>query len=180
MVYIRQAGVALIMAVGLAVTGATAGCGLLPLPAVEAGQSDDSDFPYPTEGRPEQIAIDHNSFEAEHVGHTADNGQFFLTTPFEPGGRSFVALYLFDHDGRFLKAKIDPFDKGIYQRRLKDLGKVTFDRIVVEPFEVEQFNQTFGLVVDEPTSSDEIWWVTAEPGNYMAFAEPWDLGEYDT
>ncbi|GGN50343.1 hypothetical protein GCM10010109_89430 [Actinoplanes campanulatus] len=79
-------------------TGATAGCGL-PLPAIESGRSDNFSFPYPTEGRPERIAIDHNTFEAENVGHTADGGQFFLTTPFEPGGRSFVALYLFDRDG---------------------------------------------------------------------------------
>ncbi|WP_203833353.1 hypothetical protein [Actinoplanes regularis] len=167
------------MTVALGVTGVTAGCGR-PLSAVERGQSDDFAFPYPAEGRPERIAIDHNTFEAEHVGHTPDGGQFFLTTPFEPGGRRFVALYLFDRDGRFVTAEIDPFDKELYQRRLKSLGKMTFNRIVVEPFEVEQLGQTFGLVVDEPTTSDEICWVTAEPGDYMAFAEPWDLGAYDT
>ncbi|GIE91485.1 hypothetical protein [Actinoplanes regularis] len=179
MVYGWRTGLALSMMVALGVVSVTAGCGL-PLPAVERAESDGFAFPYPTEGRPERIAIDHNTFEAEHVGHTADGGQFFLTTPFEPAGRRFVALYLFDRVGRFVRAEIDPFDKDLYQRRLKNLGKVTFDRIVVEPFEVEKFGQTFGLVVDEPTASDEIWWVTAEPGDYMAFAEPWDLGTYDT
>ncbi|GGN50346.1 hypothetical protein FHR83_009173 [Actinoplanes campanulatus] len=57
---------------------------------------------------------------------------------------------------------------------------MTFDRIVVEPFEVERFSQTFGLIIDEPTTHGELWWVTAEPGNYMAIAPPWNLGEYET
>jgi hypothetical protein len=33
------------------------------------------------------------------------------------------------------------------------------------------------------TSPDDIlgrYRVTAEPGDYMAFSPPWDLGEYDT
>jgi hypothetical protein len=36
-------------------------------------------------GRPTRIAIDHDDYHAEHVGHTADGRQSFLTTPFEPG-----------------------------------------------------------------------------------------------
>jgi len=149
----------------------------------------------PAGGRPTRIAIDHNEFEAKHIGHTADGRQFFLTTPFDPGtdgaddGGEFVALYLFDRDGRFLEAKIDAFGsreqmdsaaaEAMYDTRLKDLGKVTFDRIEIEPFAVERFGTTFGLIVHEP-DEDGTWWVTAEPGDYMAFSEPWDLGEYDT
>ncbi|RAK29757.1 hypothetical protein B0I29_11783 [Actinoplanes lutulentus] len=163
----------------LAAAGFMGGCGF-PLPDAESGQAEDSSFDYPLEGRPERIAIDQNDYEAKHVGHTADGGQFFLTTPSDFGGRGFVALYLFDSDGRFVEAKIDLFAEELYQRRLKELDGVTFDRIVVEPFEVERFNQTFGLITDEPEAGDEIWWVTAEPGDYMAFSPPWDLGEYDT
>jgi len=42
------------------------------------------------------------------IGRTADGGQFILTTPFEPAirgqaGSEFVALYLFDENGRLLK-----------------------------------------------------------------------------
>ncbi|WP_433834300.1 hypothetical protein ACQP2E_17205 [Actinoplanes sp. CA-015351] len=179
MVFSRQPKLVLVMTTVLAVAGLMGGCGF-PLPAGESARSEGATFDYPLEGRPERIAIDQNDFEAKHVGHTADGGQFFLTTPSEPGNRSFVALYLFDRDGRFVEAKIDLFAEETYQRRLKELDRATFDRIVVEPFQVERFNQTFGLITDEPEASDEIWWVTAEPGDYMAFSPPWDLGEYDT
>jgi hypothetical protein len=146
-------------------------------------------------GRPIRIAINHNAFEARHVGHTADGRQFFLTRPFDPGtdgaddARDFVALYLFEEKGQFLDAEIDAIDgangttaasRKIYQNRLKELGKVTFDRIEVEPFAVKRFGTTFGLIVDAPENKDDIWWVTAEPGDYMAFSAPWDSGEYDT
>jgi hypothetical protein len=50
----------------------------------------------------------------------------------------------------------------------------------VEPFAVKRFGTTFGLIVDAPENKDDIWWVTAEPGDYMAFSAPWDSGEYDT
>jgi hypothetical protein len=80
------------------------------------------------DGRPIRIAIDHDDYRAEHVGHTADGRQFFLTTPFEPGthgndGQEFVALYLFDAAGRFQEARID------------------------------QFGTTFGLIIREPETA---------------------------
>lgn len=148
-----------------------------------------------SDGPPKMIAIDHDDYHAEHVGHTADGRQFFLTTPFEPaiGGRNgseFVALYLFNAEGELLEAKIDDFGpratldekkrRQVYDQRLKDLGEVTFDRIEVAPFAVERFGTTFGLVLREPEDEDDPWAVEAQPGNYMAFFEPWNSGQYDT
>lgn len=52
-----------------------------------------------SQGQPALIAINHDGYHAEQVGRTPDGRQFFLTTPFEPGGREFVALYLFDAAG---------------------------------------------------------------------------------
>jgi hypothetical protein len=49
----------LVMAAGLAVTNVAAGCAR-PSLATESGRSGDFSFPYPTEGRPERIAIDHD------------------------------------------------------------------------------------------------------------------------
>ncbi|MFG3702225.1 hypothetical protein ACGF5C_30685 [Micromonospora sp. NPDC047620] len=148
------------------------------------------------DGPPRRLAINHDDYHAEHVGRTADGRQFFLTTPFEPairgedGGQEFVALYLFDADGRFLEARIDAFGprvrmdrtarRAAYDARLEELGEVTFTRIEVEPFAVNRFGTTFGLVPREPEDDDDVWWVTLEPGDYMAFTEPWDSGEYDT
>ncbi|WP_229632124.1 hypothetical protein [Pseudoduganella violaceinigra] len=150
-----------------------------------------SDDPSP----PELIAIDHDDYHAAFVGTTADGRQFFLTTPFEPavGGRDgeeFLALYLFDADGMLLDAKIDrcgsraTMDRSarqsLQQKRLADLGPVTYQRIEIAPFAVEKFGTTFGLVLRAPEDEDDVWAVEAQPGNYMAFFEPWDSGQYDT
>lgn len=147
------------------------------------------------EGAPELVAIDPDDYHAEHVGRTADGRQFFLTTPFEPGfagraGGEFIALYLFDAAGQLIESKIDELgpratvDEGAaresYERRLHELGEVTLERIVVAPFAVERFGTTFGLVLRVPDDDGDRWAVEAQPGNYMAFFEPWDSGVYDT
>lgn len=141
-------------------------------------------------GEPTLIAIEHDDYHAQYVGRTADGRQFFLTTPFEPTRNEFVALYTFDPEGRLLEAVIDEFGprdrmdrrlrKDTYQRRLDELGPVTFERIEVAPFAVERFGLTFGLVVRTPEDAGDVWAVEVQPGNYMAFFEPWDSGDYDT
>jgi hypothetical protein len=146
-------------------------------------------------GCPELIAIDHDDYHAEHVGHTFDGRQFFLTTPFVPAigshkGSEYVALFLFDGEGNLLDAKIDDFGprdtlddaqrRHCFEQRLSELGVVTFDRIEVKPFGIERFGATFGLVAREPEDDEDVWAVEMQPGNYMAFFEPWDSGEYDT
>ena len=68
----------------------------------------------------------------------------------------------------------------MFDQRLADLGLVEYDRIEVQPFEVERFGTTFGLVPRPPEEDDDDWWVEVQPGNYMAFHEPWDSGDYDT
>ena len=144
---------------------------------------------------PSLIAIDHDDYHAEHIGRTADGRQFVLTTPFEPaiGGKTgceFVALFLFDSAGKFLEARIECFGpraslddakrREVYEAWLSELGEVSFERIEVAPFSVERFGTTFGLVPRPPEEDDGDWWVELQPGNYMAFHEPWDSGEYDT
>jgi len=148
------------------------------------------------DGPPELVAIDHDDYHAEHVGRTSDGRQFFLTTPFVPGngpddpGSEFVALYLFDKAGRLLEAKIDSLGpratlddekrRRIRDQHLADLGKVRFKRIEVRPFSVERFGTLFGLLASEVEDDPGVWTVELLPGNYMAFWEPWDSGEYDT
>ena len=147
------------------------------------------------ESPPDLIAINHDDYHAEHVGHTVDGRQFFLTRPFEPAigerkGSEYVALYLFDATGKLLEARIDDFGprtavdeakrRRVYEQRLRELGDVTFARIEVAPFAIERFGTTFGLVLREPEDEEDPWAVEAQPGNYMAFFEPWESGDYDT
>ena len=146
-------------------------------------------------GPPNVIAINHDDDCAKYVGRTADGRQFILTLPFEPAiaghtGSEFVALYIFDAKGKLLEARIADFGpqatldkqerRNVYEGWLRELGDVTFARIEVAPFAVERFDATFGLVVREPEEPDDPWAVEMQPGNYMAFFEPWDSGEYDT
>jgi len=146
-------------------------------------------------GKPSIIAIEHDDYHAQHVGRVKDGRQFFLTTPFEPAhganhGGEFVALYLFDAAGKMLEAKIDNFGpratmnedhrRKLCEQRLQELGELTLERIEVAPFAVERFGTTFGLVLREPEEEGDPWAVEAQPGNYMAFFEAWDSGEYDT
>jgi len=144
---------------------------------------------------PSLIAIDADDYHARHVGHTSDGRQFFLTTPFEPAigghaGCEYVALYTFDMKGRLLDSQIESFGprataKGEeisahYDAMLASLGKVTLGRIEVAPFKIDRFGTAFGLVLREPEDEEDVWAVEVQPGNYMAFFEPWDSGEYDT
>lgn len=148
-----------------------------------------------TDGPPDIIAINHDDYHAEYVGRTADGRQFILTTPFEPAisdrtGSEFLALYLFDVKGHLLEAKIEDLGPratlNVEKRRevrdqwLQELGTVTYTRIQVAPFSIERFGTTFGLVLREPEDEDDTWAVEMQPGNYMAFFEPWDSGDYDT
>jgi hypothetical protein len=148
-----------------------------------------------SKSRPDIIAIEHDDYHAKHIGWTTDGRQFILTTPFEPAiggkvGGEFIALYIFSTDGKLLEAKIDELgpratmnkDKAreLYQQRLKELGEVRFSRIEVAPFSVLRFGIEFGLIVREPEDEEDVCAVEMQPGNYMAFFEPWDSGEYDT
>src|SRR2546430_8037277 len=99
-----------------------------------------------SDGRPDFIAIEHDDYHAKHVGWTGDGRQFILTTPFEPatGGKTggeFIALYLFNTDGKLLEARIDELGpratvdkekaRQLYEQRLKELGEVRFSRVEV-------------------------------------------------
>ena len=141
------------------------------------------------------IAIDHDDYHADRVGTTQDGMQFFVTTPFIPArgdeaGREFLAVFLFDSNGKLSEARIDDLGlratlnreeaRQLLDQRMEELGPVDYGRIEVQPFAIERFGTTFGLVPRAPEGEDEDWWVELQPGNYMAFHEPWDSGEYDT
>jgi hypothetical protein len=145
--------------------------------------------------KPTLISIDHDEYHASDLGWTSDGRQFFLTTPFIPKsdteeGCEFAAMYVFDKDGRLIDYKIESFGpRATYDRKKRDsrlqewftsLGDVSFERIDVIPFSVTYAGVEFGFVIRVPESDDDVWAVELQPGNYMAFFEPWDSGIYDT
>lgn len=147
------------------------------------------------EGPPELIAINHDDYHAKYIGIASDGSQFFLTSLFEPAiggspGCEYVALFKFDPAGRLIDSRIENFgprdqmDEGartaLRDRWLEELGEVNFERIEVAPFSVEKFGTSFGLIVREPEDEDDEWAVELQPGDFMAFFEPWDSGDYDT
>ena len=143
----------------------------------------------------EKVAIEPDDHAAKYVGWTAAGQQFFLTTPFQPAvegsrGGEYLALYLFDADGRLSEHRIvdlgarETLDPAAAQAQLQamfeSLGPVEYRRIAVFPFAVDHDGVEFGLVLREPEDEEDDAAVEAQPGNYMAFFEPWDSGEYDT
>ena len=145
--------------------------------------------------KPESIAIDHDDYHAQHIGTTQDGNQFFLTTPFEAAsdtskGCEYIALFIFDSEGECLNSIIESLGpredlieseaKKKYNSMLSTLGEVSYCRIVVKPFSVDFNGTEIGLIARAPEDEDDEWAVELLPGNYMAFFEPWDSGEYDT
>jgi len=141
-------------------------------------------------GPPKLVTVAHDDYHAEYVGRTRDGRQFFLTTPFVPGKREFVALYVFDKSGRLLSATIEDFgpretmDNSAREARfdalLASLGEVKYQRIRVAPFRIEMFGVEFGFIPRAPEEPGQDWAVIVEPGDVMCFWPPWTSGVYDT
>ncbi|MGE3171368.1 MAG: hypothetical protein AB7O97_02005 [Planctomycetota bacterium] len=145
-------------------------------------------------GVPDRIPIVHDDHHASRIGRLADGRLFFVTEPFvaassDAPGCEFLAVYLFAADGAFVEARIDSLGprstmdvdaaRSLLERRLAELGEASFESIAVQPFSVVRDGVTFGLIPREPEDDDEGWWAVLQPGDYMAFTEPWD-GFYDT
>jgi hypothetical protein len=141
-------------------------------------------------GPPKLVAVDHDDYHAEYVGRTNGGRHFFLTTPFVPGEREFIALYIFDKAGRLVSAAIDDLgpretldEAARVARRdvlLASLGPVKYGRIRVAPFRIEMFGVEFGFIPRPPEEPGEDWSVIVMPGDVMCFSPPWSRGWYET
>jgi hypothetical protein len=110
---------------------------------------------------PARIPIAHDDHHASRIGRLGDGRQFFVTTPFVPAlgsdaGREFVAVCLFDAAGALLEARIDDLGArsevdedaahALLEKRVAELGVFSYGDIEVQPFSVERFGTTFGLI----------------------------------
>ena len=137
-------------------------------------------------GAPARFTIEPDEYHAQLAGTAGDGRRFFITTPFEPDNE-FVALFFWKADGSFDEIDVDSFGprelvaendhQDALERRISRLGDFRIEPISVAPFAVESHGTTFGFV---PQEYEGYVSVNLQPGDYMAFHEPWDSGDYDT
>ena len=145
---------------------------------------------------PEVIPIVHDEYHTQHIGKTADGIQFIMAAPFVPAtdttkGCEFLALYLFNRQGKLIEAQIENLGprseldetdaKEKYESMLKALGEVEFCDVNISPFSVNKYDVEFGLLKTDSEFVEDEEDISLEfhPGNYMSFYPPWD-GDYDT
>jgi hypothetical protein len=102
-------------------------------------------------------------------------------------------LFLWNPDGTFESVEVDSVRRpeGIPPMQavaagpeeamnlaILKLGDYVLESIEVEPFAVDVEGVTFGFV-PEDIGDDEVS-INVQPGNFIAYYEPWDGEDYDT
>jgi hypothetical protein len=170
-------------AVALSLFTALAGCASTSAdPAGEAAMNQ----------APERFTIVPDDYHVPYAGTAEDGRKFFLSDElFEPGS-GYVGLFLWKADGTFDEVRVDEVRRSegvppgqaasagaddLVASRLAELGKYVLEPIEVEPFAVEVDGVTFGWVGSQ---FEGIYSIHIEPGDFIAYYEPWDGVEYDT
>ena len=145
-----------------------------------------------TNGPPERFTIVPDDYHVPYAGTAEDGRRFFLSQELFGDGKAYVGMYLWNADGTFDEVRVDavarrrdvapgqavPADAAdLVQARLAEIGDYVLEPIEVEPFLTEVLGETFGWRVEEIGGDHQ---VHIEPGNFIAYYEPWDGLEYDT
>ncbi|WP_250443645.1 hypothetical protein [Actinotalea sp. C106] len=143
---------------------------------------------------PTQFTIVPDDYHVPYAGTAEDGRKFFLSDElFVPGESAYVAVFLWQADGRFDEIRVDEVASpgglpagqassagadNIVKTRLAELGDYVLEPIEVEPFTQQVDDVTFGWKVDQ--YEDGTYYISIEPGDFIAYYEPWDGLEYDT
>jgi len=148
---------------------------------------------------PDRFTIVPDDYHVPYAGTAEDGRKFFVsdelftTAGEEDAGSSYVGLFLWRADGTFDDARIDevPRPDGplpgqaaaadaqeLVDARLDELGEYVLEPVEVEPFTTDIGGVTFGWKVGR--YDDGSYYVSVEPGDFIAYYEPWDGLEYDT
>lgn len=149
-------------------------------------------------GPPKRFTIAPDDYHVPFAGTAEDGRKFFLSdelfsfgTP-DTQGTGFVGLYLWNADGSFSEVRVDPVPRRsdvppgqaasagadeLIEKRLAELGDYKREPITVEPFLTTVDGVKFGWAVSEYEGSYSI---NIEPGDFIAYNEPFDGLEYDT
>jgi hypothetical protein len=173
----------LLCAVALSLFAVLAGCASTPAD--------------PSEGvamhrAPARFTIVPDDYHVPYAGTAEDGRKFFLSDELFDQSSAYVGLFLWKTDGTFDEVKVDkvarpaglpPGQAGpanaedLVASRLAELGKYVLEPIEVEPFTEKVDGVTFGWVVNQ---FDGEYSINIEPGDFIAYYEPWDGLEYDT
>lgn len=141
---------------------------------------------------PARFRIVPDDYHVPYAGTAEDGRKFFLSDELFDPGSAYVGLFLWKADGTFDEVRVDkvarpawlpPGQAGtagadeLVASRLAELGKYVLEPIEVEPFTKEVEGVTFGWVVSQFEGDYSI---NIEPGNFIAYYEPWDGLGYDT
>ena len=147
---------------------------------------------------PERFTIVPDDYHVPYAGTAEDGRKFFLSDElFGAGsagdsGSAYVGLFLWNADGTFDEVRVDkvsrpeelpPGQAGpagadeFVAARLAELGDYVLGPIEVEPFTRNVGGVAFGWTVGH---FDGTYSINIEPGDFIAYYEPWDGLEYDT
>jgi hypothetical protein len=176
------------LVIGLAAVVLLTGCG------VSAGYRDGGGASYVPGQRPERFTIVPDDYHVPYAGTAADGRRFFLSEELFSfrGSRSYVGLFLWNADGSFAEVKVDEVTRPdgvppgqavpagaeeLVAARLAELGDYVLEPIEVEPFLAEVDGVKFGWRVSRFEGE---YGINIEPGDFIAYYEPWDGLDYDT
>jgi hypothetical protein len=141
---------------------------------------------------PAHFRIVPDDYHVPYAGTAEDGRKFFLSEELFDPESAYVGLFLWKADGTFDEVRVDkiprpavgpPGQAGpagadkLVAARLAELGKYVLEPIQVKPFTKDVNGVTFGWVVDQ---FDGQYSIHIEPGNFIAYHEPWDGLDYDT
>jgi hypothetical protein len=145
---------------------------------------------------PERFTIVPDDYHVPYAGTAEDGRRFYLSEElFAPGrpGSAYVGLFLWHADGTFDEVRVDKVSRpgglpagqagpagasDLVDARLAELGDYVLEPIEVEPFLEKVDGVSFGWKVGR--YDDGTYYINIEPGDFIAYYEPWDGLEYDT
>jgi len=147
---------------------------------------------------PRRFTIVPDDYHVPYAGTAEDGRKFFLSEELfsyetASDGAGYVGLFLWKADGTFDEVRVDRVPRpdgvppgqaasagadGLVAGRLAELGDYVLEPIEVEPFTEKVHGVTFGWKVGRYDSGE--YYINIQPGDFIAYYEPWDGLEYDT
>ncbi|MFD2794147.1 hypothetical protein ACFS27_11375 [Promicromonospora vindobonensis] len=142
---------------------------------------------------PDRFTIVPDDYHVPYAGTAGDGRKFFLSEELFNDDTAYVGVFLWKADGTFDEVRVDAAARpdglppgqasraggeDLVAARLAELGDYVLESIEVEPFTQDVDGVTFGWNLEQ--YDDGTYFINIEPGDFIAYYEPWDGLEYDT